>query len=123
MLASQPRDQAVKRGLVGASAEEEVPDALAALDLLEDVDEGAPGGPGDSPPALALGLVRRLRKPLLVVRRPALVAQRVVGGDRVRLDPREPERHPARDAGAVAPARTVDRRRRLGLPERRECLR
>src|SRR4051794_13463995 len=98
MLASQPPDQAVKRGLGGARAGEEGPDAPAAPALPRGGGGGAPGGPGLTPPAPALVLVRPHPKPLLVVRRPALVAQRVVGGDRVRLDTREPERHPARDA-------------------------
>ena len=77
-----------------------------------------PAGCGDPAPPLALLLVRRLREPLVVVRRPALVAQRVVGGDHVRLDAREPERHPAGDAGAVAAAGAMDRGRRLGVAER-----
>ena len=68
-------------------------------------------------------VVRRRGEPLRVERRPALVAQRVVGGDRVRLDAREPERHPAGDAGAVAAARAMDRGRRLGVAEQRQRLR
>ena len=35
-------------------------------------------------------LVRRLLKPPVVVRRPALVAQRMIRGDHVGLDAREP---------------------------------
>ena len=65
----------------------------------------------------------RLREPIGVVRRPALVAQRVIFRDRVPIGAGEPERHSARDAGAVAAAGTVDRRRRLRVAERGQCLR
>src|SRR5438552_2542204 len=61
------------------------------LDFLEDLRERAAGRLRDPPAALALLLVGRLREPPGVVRCPALVTQRVVGGDHVRLDTGEPE--------------------------------
>src|SRR6185437_2611297 len=94
-LSPKSNDEPVERAFVGAGAEQELPHALPLLDLPQDVDERPAGRLRDPAPPLALLVVRRRREPLLVVRRPALVAERVVGGDRVELGSREPERHPA----------------------------
>src|SRR6478735_6805436 len=119
-LASQARDEPIERLLVCARRNETTADAVPILDLLEHPGECPPGRLQNPDPPLALRIVGRLSNPLVVVRPPALVAQRMVGRYDVGLDAREPERHPAGDAGAVAAAGAVDRSGRIGVAQRRQ---
>ena len=123
-LAAEPRDEPVERGLVGAGADAAGCGCPPAASISSRTSTSVR-------PAGCETRSRRSRScssaacasQLLVVRRPALVAQRVIGRDRVGLGSREPERHPAGDAGAVAAAGAVDRGRRLRVAEQGQRLR